>query len=62
VGFPTPSKVPHSPLKRSNTMSVDFHSPATSAVLTADGAVGTSGRDTIVWGLVVGAGADAATA
>jgi len=43
-------------------MSVDFHSPATASVLTEDGAVGTSGRDTIVWGLVVGAGADAATA
>ena len=43
-------------------MSVDFHSPATSAVLTADGAVGTSGRDTIVWSVIVGAGADAATA
>ena len=43
-------------------MSVDFHSPATAVVLTADGAIGTSGRDTIVWGVVVGAGADAATA
>lgn len=43
-------------------MAVDFHSVATSDVLTQDGVVGTSGRDTIVYSVTVGAGADAATA
>ena len=42
-------------------MAIDFKSPATSSVLTADGVVGTSGADTLLWGIAVTGGAAATT-
>jgi hypothetical protein len=42
-------------------MAVDIHSVATSQVVTADGVVGSSGRDTIIWSAVLAGGSDAAT-